>query len=153
MKKSVLTLGFLSVAGLVLAQLPAPSASAHDCHRRCFYNPAGIRVCRTVCHGHGHHPGHGHGDDDLAAMSSITALLFSTSAVENAEEKNVILVQATEDAAYFLETGNKTGLLPSLLQLTREDAAKRAGTEIAASLTDEEIVVSLLESAEKLLDK
>jgi len=154
----------LALGALAGLQLIAIVAQAHDyyrrCYRRCHYTPSGVRVCRTVCHGHGHHPGHppghpghGHGDEDLAAASSLTALLFSTSAIDNLDDKQLLVVQATEDAAHYLETGRKSGLLPSLLKLSREDAAKRAGVELAAELTDDELVQGILESAEKVFNE
>lgn len=154
--KSEIKFRLLALGALAGLQLIAIVAQAHECYRRCHYTPSGVRVCRTVCHGHGHHPGHpghGHGDEDLAAASSLTALLFSTSAIDNLDDKQLLVVQATEDAAHYLETGRKTGLLPSLLQLSREDAAKRAGVELAAELTDEELVQGILESAEKVFDQ
>jgi len=63
----------------------------------------------------------------------------------------VLLVNVTEDAANYLETGRMTGLLPQMLQLAREEAAKTAGLEAAQKLSNDELVVALLESAEKLL--
>ncbi len=146
-------------ASLVLASLASQAALAHPprCRTSCWYDRYGFRTCRTVCNDHGHphhpgHPGHGHGHgNDLSELSSISALLLSTSAIDNADQKQVLLVNVTEDAANYLETGRMTGLLPQMLQLAREEAAKTAGLEAAQKLSNDELVVALLESAEKLL--
>lgn len=119
------------------------------CRTRCWYDSWGNRVCRTVCHGH--HPGHG--DDDLAAISSLGALTLLTSAADNAGQKQIVLRQATEDAAAYLESGRMTGVLPSLVQIAREEAARKVGAEMAAQLSEEDLVLSILESAEGLLEE
>jgi hypothetical protein len=138
----------LTLVVLLGSTLLADAAFAYGrhCRRRCHFNPSGRTVCRTVCYGHGNASG------DLAVLSSTSALLFSTSALDNLDEKQLMVVQATEDAAEFLATGRKSGILPSLLQLSREAAAREAGTELAAQMSDEELVEGIIESAEKLLE-
>ena len=139
----------LSLITLLATALLADAALAHgsDCRRRCYRQaPTGRRVCRTVCY-HDGNP-----DADLAVLSSTTALLFSTSALENLDDKQLMIVQASEDAAQFLATGRKTGILPSLLQLSREAAAREAGLDLAGQITDEELVEGILASTEKLLE-
>lgn len=145
----------LFTALVALAGIASQAALAHPprCRTSCWFDYYGNRVCRTVCndHGHPHHPGHpGHGND-LSDLSCISALLLSTSAIDNADQKQVLLVNVTEDAATYLETGRMTGLLPQMLQLAREEAAKTAGIRAAQALSNDELVVGLLESAEKLL--
>ena len=134
------TLG--AVATALLLQVVTENEASADCYRRCYYGPHGRRVCRTVCHRH---------DPGVAVLSSTSALLLSTSALNNAHHKELYLMQATEDAAHYLGTGQQTGVLPSLIRLSRESAEKEFGPEAEAQLTDEEVVRGILESAEALL--
>ena len=149
MKKHTKTLAIASTT--LFGLLSSWASYAHDghghCRTRCWYDHHGRRICRTVCYG----PGHPQGNGDLASLSSLGALLLSTSAIDNAEQKKVLLVQATEDAAAYLDSGKMTGVLASLVSLSREEAIKEAGAERAASLTDEDLVMGILESAQDLL--
>lgn len=156
--KTVSRFALAALVALMGSQMGASSAALADhghggghggghCRTRCWFDAWGNRVCRTVCYGHGP----GHGDDDLAAVSSLGALTLLTSAADNAGQKQIVLRQATEDAAAYLDSGRMTGVLPSLVQLAREEASKKVGAEMAAQLSDEDLVLSILESAEGLL--
>ncbi len=135
--------------------LAGSMAQAHrNCSTDCWYDRWGGRHCRTVCHDH-HHPNPpvvivDPDKEDLAISASLLAISAISIALDN---KSVALVQASEDAAAFIETGRMTGTLAALVQSAREEAAKLRGVDEAAALTEAELVDGILAAAEKALEQ
>ncbi len=151
----------LIFTALALFTLSGSVAQAHParCYEDCWYDRWGHRHCRTVCHHDGHHhnpppvviidPDKG----DIAISAGISALSLTTSAIEDGELKELLVVQVSEDAAAYLENGRMTGLLPALLRLAREDAAKQVGAEQASEISETALVDGILSAAEAALEK
>jgi len=132
-------------------------AQAHSqCYTDCWYDRWGNRHCRTVCDNTHHHPTPppvvvvDPDKEDLAISASILAISATTLAIN--DNKTVALVQVTEDAAAYLDSGKMTGALAAMLNLAREEAAKKAGVDVATQLSDAQLVDGLLQAAEQALE-
>jgi hypothetical protein len=134
---------------LALCSLSSNFALAHnDCYTECWFDRWGHRRCETRCNSHSH-PGHPVDDHDLAISASLLAISVTTLAMDDHHKQ--VIVNAAEDAAAYVETGRMTGTLAAMVQVAREQAAKIAGVEKAAEVTEAQLVDGILAAAEQTL--
>jgi hypothetical protein len=139
----------LIIALLVLSPFSSTLVLAHqDCYTECWYDRWGNRRCETRCHSHSHPAPTPIDDRDLAISASLLAISVSTLAMNHHKQ---VIVNAAEDAAAYVETGRMTGTLAAMVQVAREQAAKIAGVEKAAELTEVQLVDGILAAAEQTL--
>jgi hypothetical protein len=98
-----------------------------------------------------HHHHHHDDDDVLAFLSSettLTGLMVATTA--SFDHRHRVLLAAEDDAAAYLAGQEKTALLSLVMDEAHKAAVAKAGPEIAAKITDEDIAFQIIDEVEKL---